>query len=171
VQAVISLSRIRLGLVLLLAVIWLASCDVRRKGPSSAVDMADPSAAAQLVEGFYGQESNRWRWTAEHFSVLLEPPPGTDETGAYLRLKFFIPDEEIQKTGSLTLSADVESVSLSPETIEKGGFFIYSRQVPAAALQSNLVKIAFTFDKAYLPGNGDARRLGAVVERISLNRN
>ena len=159
----------RLALAAALAVaVWQVACTQHRKGASSVIEVADASVTGQLAEGFYGIEDRNWRWTADRFSVMLATPPGADDRGAYLQLKFFVPDEEIQKTGPMTLRADVEEVALPPETIAKGGFVNYSREVPLAALQSNLIKVEFSFDQPYVPGNGDARRLGAVVSKVSL---
>ena len=46
---------------------------------ASVVATADPHAATQLLNGFYGIEQNSWRWTAGRFSVLCgrraAPPP------------------------------------------------------------------------------------------------
>jgi len=154
--------------VVLASSVWQAACTQHRKVASSVVEVADLSVAGQLAEGFYGIEDRRWRWTADRFSVMLGTPPGADDRGAYLQLKFFVPDEEIQKTGPMTLRSDVEEVALPPETISKGGFQTYSREVPLAALQSNLIKVEFSFDQPYVPGNGDARRLGAVVHKVWL---
>lgn len=155
-------------IVLVLVLVAATACNSRRPTPVSAIDVSDPETAGQLAAGFYGLENDR-RWTADEFSVLLQPPPGADEHGAYLRLKFFIPDDEIQKTGPLALEAEVENETLPAQTISRGGFYTYARQVPVEALQSSLVKVVFDFDKPYLPGNGDARRLGAVVSSVALS--
>jgi hypothetical protein len=133
------------------------------------IDMSDPSTAGQLTAGFYGVEGKKWRWTTSQFSVLLEPPPGADERGGKLQLAFFVPGEQLAKTGPMTLTASVEDHELGSQIVTQGGFLTYSRAVPAAALKSNLVRVDFSFDKSYTPGNGDARTLSAVVSKISLS--
>ena len=146
----------------------LSACHDRRKGLASTIDMADTSTAGQLTAGFYGLEDQRWRWTAGDFSAMLEPPPGADDRGAWLRVQFYIPDSHIRQVGPVTLTADVEGEEFLPETVTTGGSFSYSRPVPAAALRSNIVRVNFSFDKVLVPGNGDGRELGAVVTRLGL---
>jgi hypothetical protein len=158
-----------IGLVLAIALMLaMPGCSRRRKGPASTIDMSDQTTAAQLTGGFYGLEGNKWRWTSGQFSVVLPAPPGADDKGGYLQLAFFIPSEQLAKTGPMTLTASVEDYDLESETITKGGFLTYSRAVPAAALKSNLIRVSFSFDRTYEPGNGDARSLGAVVSKIAL---
>jgi hypothetical protein len=152
----------------LLSLAILPACTERRKGPASVIEMSDPSTVGQLTEGFYGLEGNKWRWTAGQFSVFLQPPPGADDKGGYLQLAFFIPGDQLAKIGPMKLTASVEDLDLEGQTITQGGFLTYSRAVPAEALKSNLVRVYFSFDKSYLPGNGDARSLGAVVSKVSL---
>ena len=38
------------------------------KTPASAIRMADPATANQLIYGFYGVEMHAWRWTAGTFA-------------------------------------------------------------------------------------------------------
>jgi hypothetical protein len=156
------------GLAAAALTLWLAGCTPRRKGPASVIDMSDTSTAGQLTAGFYGVEEKKWRWTAGQFSVVLQPPPGSDEKGGYLQLAFFVPGEQLAKIGPMALSASVDDHELGAQTITQGGFLTYSREVPAAALKSNLVRVDFSFDKSYSPENGDARTLGAVVSNITL---
>ena len=52
--------------------------------------MADPAQAAQLLDGFYGIEGGKSRWTAKNFSVLLKAPPGSERNGAELALKLYL---------------------------------------------------------------------------------
>jgi len=157
------------------AVLWLAAaiallpgCTSDRKGMASVIEMSDASTAGQLTGGFYGLEGGKWRWTAGQFSVVLQPPPGADDKGGLLRLSFFVPGEQLQKIGPMTLTGSVEDYDLEAQTISSGGFVTYSKPVPAAALKSNLVRVNFSFDKSYQPGNGDARTLGVVVSKVSL---
>jgi hypothetical protein len=146
----------------------LSACQQRRKGAASVIEMADSSAVGQLTSGFYGSEDKRSRWTAGNFSVVLQPPPRADDRGAELQVRLFIPNAEIEQNGPIELTASVDGNPLMPETIAKGGRFIFAREIPVEALQSNLVEVKFGFDKAYVPGNGDVRELGAVITKIGL---
>jgi hypothetical protein len=136
-----------------------------RKPPASAVSAGDLSHAGQLVSGFYGVESKKYRWTAGDFSVALRPPPGT---GSTLRLDLFIPGAQIEKIGPMTLTADVDGYELDCKTYTAGGMHTYTREGPPEALESNLVMVHFAFDKVARPSDTDARQLGAVVSSVGL---
>jgi hypothetical protein len=159
--------------VLALALIAILSgCNhARRKEPVSIVNVADPSTAKQLVGGFYKIEAKSWRWTARQFIVSLLPPPGSEQKGAKLDLHFFIPDDQFARLGPMTLTAEIDDFSLSPETFSKSGDHHYVREIPANLLRTNIVPVVFSFDKATPPGGVDDRELGAVVSLISLISN
>ncbi len=147
----------------------LAGChQARRTQPVSVVNVADPSTAKQLVGGFYKIEAKSWRWTSRQFIVSLLPPPGSEQRGAKLNLHFFIPDDQIAKLGPMTLNAEIDDYSMSPETYSTGGEHYYIREVPANLLHTNIVPVIFSFDKASPPAGADGRELGAVVSLISL---
>lgn len=160
--------RFSVSVLNLAALLFLPACQRPRRDPASVVEASDASVSNQLTAGFYGIEENRYRWTAQAFSVALRPPFGADEKGARLQLQLFIPDSQIEKLGPMTLTADVDGEDLAPETISKPGAITYSRDIPASALQSNLVEVHFSFDKSARPGNGDSRELAAVVSKVGL---
>jgi hypothetical protein len=85
-----------------------------------------------------------------------------------LSLHFFLPDEHIAKVGPMTLNAEIDDYSMSPETYSKGGDYFYVREIPASLLRTNFVPVIFTFDKAAPPTGSDARERGAVVSLVSL---
>lgn len=171
VDAFQSVTRRKLGITLLLIVV-LAGCNqAKRKEPVSVVNVADPSTAKQLVGGFYKIEAKSWRWTAREFVVSLLPPPGSEQKGAKLSLHFFIPDDQISKLGPMTLTAEIDDFSMSPETYSRGGDYFYVREIPARMLKTNVVPVIFSFDKATAPSGSDGRELGAVVSLISLTQN
>ena len=152
-----------------LPLILLPACQRARPKPlASSVKTADPAVAHQLAAGFYGVESNAWRWTGKDFSVVLLPPQGADRRGARLQVRLFIPDRQIQQIGAMTLNADVDGHDLPSQTFTRGGAQVYTSDVPADALRSNAVPVNFSFDKAAPPAGGDARELGAVVSEIAL---
>jgi hypothetical protein len=135
-------------------------------GLASMVYAADPRASAQLVRGFYGVEQNAWRWTAGSFAVTLRPPAGASEKGGTLIFKFVIPEPEIDKLKSLTLSAVVGGVKLDPETYNSAGDQTYTRDVPPAAFKNDAVTAEFTLDKVMPPAGRDARELGVIMNAI-----
>lgn len=151
--------------------IALAGCQARHVDPlSSDVKMSAPSTAFQLIDGFYNLENGKWRWTSRRFAVVLPPPAGSEKNGATLRLQLFIPDSEIAKLGPMTLTADAGELALAPETFTTAGAFSYTRLIPAALLNTDLLPVVFSFDKA-LSTAGDRRDMAAVVTEVALERN
>ena len=146
----------------------LGGCRHKDKGLGSMISMADPSTAPQLVSGFHAMENGAWRWTMKKFSVVLKPPVGSDQSGATLRFKMYIPDDHVNKLGPVTLSCDVNGTQLDPETLTKGGEQVYSRSVPADALKGSSVKVNFALNKAREPDASDVRELGVVAIVIGL---
>lgn len=139
-----------------------------RKQPLSTLHMADPAAAGQLVTGFYGVESNSWRWTAKRFVVTLLPPKGSDVRGGLLRMHIVIPDAQFKRLGPVTVSVDADDINLESQTFPAAGDYNYLSEVPASILRTNLLPVIFTLDKAAAPSTTDGRELGAVVSEISL---
>ena len=129
--------------------------------------MGDPARANQLPYGFYNIEMHAWRWTAGIFKVGLKPPLQSTHCGARLRLDLFIPDAQIQGLGPMTLSANAAGYPLETETFPKPGTYVYSRDVPAEALDSNIVPLEFRFDR-YWPWEVKGRELAAVVSAVAL---
>jgi hypothetical protein len=130
---------------------------------ASTVHMGDPKADTQLVNGFYGVEQNAWRWTAKNFSLVLHPPAGSAQRGATLQVKLTVPDVVTNKLKAVALSATVNGTSLAPETYSQPGDYIYTRDVPASALNGESVRVDFSLDKAMPPSGSDMRELGVVV--------
>jgi len=153
---------------LLGALTLLSGCHRARKPPVSTIGMADAEHADQLISGFYPVERDKWRWTAQKFTVGLGPPPGSAQRGAKLVLELYIPDNQIEKLGPMTLRAEAAGRVLDPETFTKPGSYMYSRDLPASLVDTNLVPVNFSLDKAALPSTTDGRELGAVVTGVSL---
>jgi hypothetical protein len=157
------------GIVCVAIALGLASCQpAAKKKLVSFVNMSDVSAASQLVAGFYELEANSWRWTAGKFAVTLQPPAGSDKTGARLKLSLFVPDVQVQKLGAITIQANLNDHPLAPETFDKPGTYEYLRDVPADSLRSNLVPVVFRLDKFAAPSTADGRELGVVVSAVGL---
>jgi hypothetical protein len=135
---------------------------------ASTVKASEVSQEPQLLNGFYGIESNTWRWTAKQFSVLLRAPIGAAQSGAALSVALTVPQVALDRSGSLTLSASVEGTPLPPETYAKSGRYEYRRDVPASALSKDAVRVQFSLDKAMPPAGAERRELGIIVTSVGL---
>jgi hypothetical protein len=130
--------------------------------------VSDPAASAQLVRGFYGLEGNTWRWTAKQFEVALKPPAGAADNGAKLSFHLNAPVAVVDKFGPVTLNAAINGLALAPETYSKAGNYVYSRDVPAAALKGDAVVVQFSSDKGLAPSADDQRELALISVSIGL---
>ncbi len=135
---------------------------------SPTVYVSDPVSEGQLKSGFHSVEQNAWRWTEKQFSVVLGVPEGADQSGAVLEFQLAVPDAVIQKLQSVTLSATVGGVSLAPETYSRAGEYVYTRQIPPAALAGDAVTIEFALDRAIPAGETDRRELGVIATSFVL---
>lgn len=134
----------------------------------SLVHTSDPRAAVQLLKGFHEVEQNAWRWTKSQFSVTLKTPPDAKTRGATLELRMTLPDPVISHVKTTTLSATVNGTALKPETYSTTGEHIYTRAIPATALQSEAVTLEFSFDKYLAAGQVELRELAAIVSSVGL---
>ncbi len=169
--------RLKLIFVLVAIALLLANCKRPRQARAgsassdrllSVLNVADDSAAVQLVHGFYDPEGNAWRWTGPRFSVVLAPPPGANSRGALLVLKVTVPQNSLDSIGPITLSASLPGLPLSPQTYAQPGEFSYSRDIPASSLAADAVNIDFQLDKTLPPSGADSRHLGIVVTSVAL---
>jgi len=128
--------------------------------------MADTRTSMQLLHGFYQLESGAWRWTGQMFGVSLRVPPDAAKQGARVMLKLTIPQSQIDKLKSVTLTTRVNGVELTPETYTRAGDFLYEREVPAAALTTDMAAVEFSLDKVAPPTPPDVRALGVVVSGV-----
>jgi hypothetical protein len=85
-----------------------------------------------------------------------------------LELRLTVPRTNIDKLGSMTLSATLGGTALAPETYSKAGDYTYRREVPANLLAGDAVRIDFQLDKAMPPGDVDRRELGIVATSVRL---
>ncbi len=132
----------------------------------SSLHVADPRAAAQLLQGWHEIEHGSWRWTQRQFSVGLKAP--VLGKPAMLELKFTLPETLMERLHSITLVAAVNGTSLPPTTYNAAGDQVYSQKVPGAVLAEDLVRIDFQLDKALAPGEVDQRELGVIVSEVGL---
>ena len=165
--------------LVLLVLISLPGCKRKRHDPEalvpeqdlpllSVVNVNDPAAAPQLVRGFYTLEEGTWRWTMQKFEVTLKPPAGAAEKGARLSLRLTVPEVVSAQLGPMTLHATINGLALAPETYSKSGDYVYTRDVPAAALRQAAVVVEFACDKAIPPSPGDARELAVIAVSAGL---
>ena len=135
----------------------------------STVNVADPRAEDQLLEGFHGVEQRAWRWVAKQFSVALQPPAVDGEQLVSLDLKFTVPDVVIDTVGAITLNAKVNGHDLGSETYtEPGQHFLFTREIPAGVLTGQTARADFEVDEAMGPGEQDTRELAVIVSSIAL---
>lgn len=135
---------------------------------ASVVNLGNPEASNQLLEGFYKIEGGSWRWTKKRFSVILAPPPGSASKGAELVMRFAVPPPVINKLGPVTISAKIGSLVLAPETCKQAGLHTYRRDLGTRALASDAITVTFSLDKFLPPSNTDRRELGIIVSSIGL---
>jgi hypothetical protein len=168
-----------LSFALLLAAAWTSVGCHRRKNPApqaaetgsrfaANVHMGDPKSASQLLGGFYDIENGGWRWTGKQFTVELGPPYGAAQRGATLELSLSVPPVVIEKSRTVTLGASVDGNALPEETYSQPGDYVYRRDVPAALLQGESVKVTFTLDRTIQAAGGDTRDLGVVAVSAGL---
>ena len=166
-----------LSLTLILIPLLLAGtgCKRRNRGGggqgqafASNIYAGDPNATSRFAQGFYGVEENSWRWTAKDFAVDLSPPLHADQKGAQLVMRMAVPDGVIQKLGTVQLTASVGGHKLDPQIFAKSGTYTFTRDVPPADLQSDVVRIEFSLDHALDPTERDHRQLGVIVSEVSL---
>lgn len=130
--------------------------------------MSDARAQMQLSYGFYQLESGAWRWTERTFGVSLRVPPNAARNGARLVMKVTVPQTQLDRLGSLTLSARVNGLDVAPETYSRAGEFLYQRDIPATALAQDMATVEFSLDKVAPPVPPDVRELGIVVTSVGL---
>ncbi len=88
--------------------------------------------------------------------------------GAQLVMKFAVPDAVIQKLSTVQLSAAIQNYKFDPQVYSKSGDYTYTRDVPADALKSDVVRIDFALDHALPPTESDRRQLGVIVSQVGL---
>lgn len=128
------------------------------------IDMGDLRFENRLT-GFYPPEEGRFRWTSREFSARLDVP-GLDATGAQLLVRIYIPENVIQKLGSITLHASIAGHALAPQTWSEPGRYVYRRELDANMLAPGSLQINFSLNKSIPPSAQDKRELGIVVQEI-----
>jgi hypothetical protein len=144
----------------------LSSCHGPPDRRMRSFSAADPAASKQLVVGFYPSE-NGYRWTGPTFTVAL--PADNPAHSAEVTLSLFLPPNEIEQLGPVTITATGSEYQFGRATYDQAGAHDFTVQIPQGALScTNVLPVTFTLDKYMHPSNGDSRELGVVVNRISL---
>lgn len=140
------------------------------EGPhmASTLNMGDPKVESQLISGFYAIEGGAWRWTARQFTAVLKTPFGASQRGGTLDFNLTVPQVVIDKLKTVSLAASIDGKPLPPETYTVAGPAEYKRDIPAAMLTGENVKVEFQLDKAMPPNGPELRELGVVANSLSL---
>jgi len=146
----------------------VGATDEDTPGLKSVLEMGNPKIEPQLITGFHGIEASAWRWTAKQFTVALKPPFGSAQKGAKLAVKLTVPPPTIDQLKNVTLVATAGGSALPPETYTTAGDYFYVREVPAALLTGDSLRVDFALDKAIQPSAADIRELGIIVLNIGL---
>ena len=135
----------------------------------STVNVADPRASEQLVDGFYWLEQSSWRWTSKRFAVSLPTPPKIPGHPAVLGLRFTIPDVVTDTLGPITLTARVNGHEVTAQRWEQPGMrLLMSVEVPDDVLTEDPTRVEFELDKALDERTSFKYELGIVVLSVSL---
>ncbi len=135
----------------------------------STVNVADPRAEPQLLEGFYGLEQRAWRWTAGKFAVLLATPPDSAAAEGSLDLRLTVPSVVIERLGPVTITARVNDTEVGAETFESAGDnLLFTSVIPAGVLTEAPARAEFQLDKVIPPSPQDERELGVIAVSIAL---
>lgn len=133
----------------------------------SSVNVADPRAADQMIDGFYGLENGSWRWAARRFVVALQPSENRVEP-SFLEMRFTIPELIARRFSGAKILVKVNGNELEPESFEGQGEFFYSKEVPASVLSEEPARVEFELENAIPAGEIDQRELGVIVTSIAL---
>jgi hypothetical protein len=136
--------------------------------PASLIEMRDLPTAQQLTRGFYDLEEGSWRWTMGKFAVSVGTPPAASRFGAWVVLKFNLPEVVLRHSKAITLSAAIDHTPLSTETYDQAGPHEYRQEAPAHLLQKDAVFVEFSLDHYWAAGTIEARELGLIVSSVAL---
>ena len=126
--------------------------------PIYEIQVADKTLEPRLLNGFF-ESTTAWRWTEPEFAVALDAPPPLDSPMS-VDLDFTVPEELMQKTTKVAVSARVNGQSIGNQTYQKSGRYHLSLNVPPAALRKSANRVEFAADKSFSDaGSGQTRSL------------
>jgi hypothetical protein len=133
----------------------------------STLDVADPRAVDQLVEGFHQLENGAWRWTERKFSVVVKSPGSSGEAPTAV-FRLTVPEVVTQRLGPVTLTAQANGASLGSATYDEPGDYVFLKELPAESSGQEMVRLDFELDKALPAGDPDYRELAVIAHSIGL---
>jgi hypothetical protein len=137
--------------------------DTLGTGPAPTPDPAVPTGLEMKASdanflksstGFYVLEQGGWRWTARDFSLTF---PAT-RVATSLTIRVNVPELEIQKLGTITLTIRAGEHELAPEIFSKAGDYTVVRTLE----QDWGNRFDFRVDKILAPTATDGRELGII---------
>src|SRR5258708_4848177 len=120
------------------------------------LNVSDPRAAKQLVNGFF-DDAGPGRWTGRRFPAILKPPPTAARKGAMLLLRCGSQGASIDRLSTMTVCASVQSVALAGEEYAKAGEFVYSRGGAGSGCRSGNATVDSALDKALARNSNEHR--------------
>ncbi len=160
----------RAYLVMLAAVAAFSGCG---GSPELAemINAADARHESQLIHGFHPVEENSWRWTLRKFAIRARAPRGADSSGAWLVLRYSVPESILAAHKEVTIRAVSEGVVLDPEICKATGLQEMRRAIPAEAFHMGDEATAeFTVEPFAKPSETDRRELGVIVHQAGFQR-
>lgn len=137
--------------------------------PLSNLQMSDPQAQVQLLEGFYELEQHRWRWTKRRFRVALFVPENIRRAGeATLELDGYIAPVILSGKQKVIVEAAAYGKTFCVDEYSQPGPFRFKCRLPRELLQSFKVVLDFTVRGGQLHADASRRELGIVVDRVLL---
>jgi hypothetical protein len=135
------------------------------------INMADARHESQLIHGFHPVEENSWRWTHSKFAIRARAPRGAGSSGAWLVLRYSIPEAVLAVHKEVTIRAVSEGVVLDPEICKSTGLQELRRAVPAEAFRMGDEATAeFTVEPFVKPSATDRRELGVIAHAAGFQR-
>jgi hypothetical protein len=125
---------------------------------TSYIEMTDPAAAAQLVEGWYALEGE-YRWISPVAVARLRRPSNARE----LILRVNVGAELLKNAGSVTVRPALDGATLEPRLFEEPGW--REARWSLAPAPSGEVRLRLEVAPGFQPA-GDARLLGIAVGSV-----
>ena len=132
----------------------------------SSVSVSNPIYKSRLINGFY-PGSGAWLWTAQQFTISLDPPMPPQPT--YLTLNFSVPAELMAEVPAVTMTTKVNGVEVDRTEYKRDGQFTLIRAVPAKALETSPALIEVSLNKAAKRGDGSPQGLIVVSAELSID--
>src|SRR3954453_17195571 len=101
----------------------LGNCHRQRESRVGNFSVTDPLVSNQLISGFYANEST-FRWTGPSFTFALPIPESTRKRrSAKLILSLYLPPNEVQLLGPVTVTATGREAQFGKPTYDRAGSY------------------------------------------------